>query len=259
MEMQHEIRRGDRRQRQGLSVALNPSTRRVALIAKRSMMEGASDNAQGGIAAVLDSADSIENHVDDTLVAGGGLCDEGATRYIVEHGREAIEWLISQGVPFTKDDAAELGFHLTREGGLSPPDHPRGRRDRPCGARHAVGACTPASEHHVLRKPPRDRPDHVGPARPARPPLSRPVRARRRQRPHDHDRGPAYGARNRRRRQVYLYTTNPDTATGDGIAMAWRAGCRVSNMEFIQFHPTCLFHPYAKSFLISEAVRGAAC
>lgn len=104
----------------GLSVALNlAQTRRVALIAKRSMMEGASDYAQGGIAAVLDSADSVENHVNDTLIAGGGLCDEAATRYIVEHGREAIEWLISQGVPFTKDDAAELGFHLTREGGLA--------------------------------------------------------------------------------------------------------------------------------------------
>ena len=104
----------------GLSVALNlAETRRVAVIAKRSMTEGASDWAQGGIAAVLDSADSIENHVRDTLIAGGGLCDEAATRFIVEHGRAAIEWLIEQGVPFTKDDAAELGFHLTREGGHS--------------------------------------------------------------------------------------------------------------------------------------------
>lgn len=104
----------------GLSVALNlAQTRRVAVVAKRSMTEGASDWAQGGIAAVLDSADSIENHVSDTLIAGGGLCDEAATRFIVEHGRAAIEWLIEQGVPFTKDDAAELGFHLTREGGHS--------------------------------------------------------------------------------------------------------------------------------------------
>jgi len=104
----------------GLSVALNlAQTRRVAVIAKRSVTEGASDWAQGGIAAVLDSADSVENHVNDTLVAGAGLCDESATRFIVEHGREAIEWLIAQGVPFTKDDAAELGFHLTREGGHS--------------------------------------------------------------------------------------------------------------------------------------------
>ncbi len=104
----------------GLSVALNlAQTRRVAVIAKRSITEGASDWAQGGIAAVLDSADSIENHVRDTLVAGAGLCDEAATRFIVENGRAAIEWLIEQGVPFTKDDSAELGFHLTREGGHS--------------------------------------------------------------------------------------------------------------------------------------------
>src|SRR5476651_516271 len=104
----------------GLSVALNlADTRRVAILAKRSVSEGASDWAQGGIAAVLDSADSIDNHVRDTLIAGGGLCDEAATRFIVENGRAAIEWLINEGVPFTKDLSAELGFHLTREGGHS--------------------------------------------------------------------------------------------------------------------------------------------
>src|SRR5476651_1067082 len=104
----------------GLSVALNlADTRRVAILAKRSVSEGASDWAQGGIAAVLDSADSIDNHVRDTLIAGGGLCDEAATRFIVENGRAAIEWLINEGVPFTKDRSAELGFHLTREGGHS--------------------------------------------------------------------------------------------------------------------------------------------
>src|SRR5471032_1294166 len=94
-------------------------TRTVAIISKRALKDGASHWAQGGIAAVLDSGDSHTQHIDDTLVAGGGLCDESATRYIVEHGREAIEWLIEQGVPFTKDDTAELGFHLTREGGHS--------------------------------------------------------------------------------------------------------------------------------------------
>lgn len=242
----------------GLSVALNlASTRRVALIAKRSMMEGASDNAQGGIAAVLDSADSIENHVDDTLVAGGGLCDEAATRYIVEHGREAIEWLISQGVPFTKDDAAELGFHLTREGG-----HSHRRIIHAADATgHAVLATlserarrhpniTFFENHHAI--------DLITSER-----LGLPGR-----RCHglyaldvEHDRtitieAPHTVLATGGAGKVYLYTTNPDTATGDGIAMAWRAGCRVANMEFIQFHPTCLFHPYAKSFLISEAVRG---
>ncbi len=93
----------------GLSVALNlAETRRVAIIAKRTVSDGASDWAQGGIAAVLDSADSTDNHVDDTLIAGAGLCDEAATRFIVENGRAAIEWLIEQGVPFTKDVSAEL-------------------------------------------------------------------------------------------------------------------------------------------------------
>jgi L-aspartate oxidase len=104
----------------GLSVALHlAKTRKVAVITKRKLLDGASDWAQGGIAAVLDSHDSHEEHVSDTLIAGAGLCDEGATRYIIEHGREAIEWLIEQGVPFTRDEEAELGFHLTREGGHS--------------------------------------------------------------------------------------------------------------------------------------------
>lgn len=242
----------------GLSVALNlASTRRVALIAKRSMMEGASDYAQGGIAAVLDSADSIENHVDDTLVAGGGLCDEGATRYIVEHGREAIEWLISHGVPFTKDDAAELGFHLTREGG-----HSHRRIIHAADATgHAVLATlserarqhpniTFFENHHAIDLITSDR---LGlPGRRCHGLYALDV---------DNDRtitieAPHTVLATGGAGKVYLYTTNPDTATGDGIAMAWRAGCRVSNMEFIQFHPTCLFHPYAKSFLISEAVRG---
>jgi len=93
----------------GLSVALHlAETRTVAIISKRALKDGASNWAQGGIAAVLDSGDSHKQHIDDTLIAGGGLCDEGATRFIVEHGREAIEWLIEQGVPFTRDDTAEL-------------------------------------------------------------------------------------------------------------------------------------------------------
>ena len=96
----------------GLSVALHlANARKVVVISKRSLRDGASDWAQGGIAAVLDSADSHEQHVKDTLIAGAGLCDESATRHIVEHGRKAIEWLIAQGVPFTRDEQAELGFH----------------------------------------------------------------------------------------------------------------------------------------------------
>jgi L-aspartate oxidase len=242
----------------GLSVALNlAQTRRVAVIAKRSLTEGASDWAQGGIAAVLDSADSVENHVDDTLIAGGGLCDEAATRFIVEHGREAIQWLIDQGVPFTKDDAAELGFHLTREGGHS--------HRRIIHAADATGHAVVATLSERVRQHPNITlledhyaidlitSDRLGlPGRRCHGLYALDLASGRTvtiEAPHTVLATGGAG-------KVYLYTTNPDTATGDGIAMAWRAGCRVSNMEFIQFHPTCLFHPYAKSFLISEAVRG---
>src|SRR3569833_468572 len=103
----------------GLSVALHlAKTRKVVVISKRALLDGASNWAQGGIAAVLDSGDSHEQHIADTLVAGAGLCDDGATRFIVEHGREAMPWLIEQGVPFTRDDTAELGIHLPRDGGF---------------------------------------------------------------------------------------------------------------------------------------------
>jgi L-aspartate oxidase len=242
----------------GLSVALNlAETRRVAILAKRSVSEGASDWAQGGIAAVLDSADSTDNHVGDTLVAGGGLCDEAATRFIVENGRTAIEWLIGQGVPFTKDLSAELGFHLTREGGHS--------HRRIIHAADATGHAVVSTLNERVRNHPNITvlEDHYAIDLITSERLGLPGhrchglyaldlangRTVTIEAPHTVLATGGAG-------KVYLYTTNPDTATGDGIAMAWRAGCRVSNMEFIQFHPTCLFHPYAKSFLISEAVRG---
>lgn len=250
----------------GLSVALHlAETRKVAIISKRELLDGASNWAQGGIAAVLDSGDSYKEHIDDTLVAGGGLCDEAATRFIVEHGREAIEWLIAQGVPFTRDANAELGFHLTREGGHS--------QRRIIHAADATGHAVQVTLEQKVRAHPNITlfehhcaidlitSDKLAPktghgARPGQP--------------------KCYGLYVQDERsgevltfaaehtvvatggagKVYLYTTNPDTASGDGIAMAWRAGCRVSNMEFIQFHPTCLYHPYAKSFLITEAIRG---
>jgi L-aspartate oxidase len=255
----------------GLSVALHlAQTRTVAIISKRALLDGASNWAQGGIAAVLDSGDSIEEHVNDTLVAGAGLCDEAATRYIVEHGREAIEWLIEQGVPFTRDPTAELGFHLTREGGHS--------QRRIIHAADATGHAVQVTLEQKVRAHPNISLfeqhcaiDVISSDRLA-PPHSNVVNG-----------SPAavtaprclgLYVQDEKTGQVitfeaehtvlctggagktYLYTTNPDTATGDGIAMAWRAGCRVSNMEFIQFHPTCLYHPFAKSFLITEAIRG---
>jgi L-aspartate oxidase len=227
---------------------------RVVLVSKRSLEDSASGWAQGGIAAVLDSSDSIESHVQDTFIAGAWLNDETATRFVVENAQQAIQWLINQGVPFTKDDS---GYHLTREGGHS--------------ARRVihVADATGLSVQETLTKKVRANPNitvlesHIA---------------------IDLITGEKLGTGENRcfgayilnsnngevitigasntllatggAGKVYLYTTNPDTSTGDGIAMAYRAGCRVSNMEFIQFHPTCLYHPQAKSFLISEAVRG---
>ena len=244
----------------GLSVALHlAETRKVVVISKRALHDGASNWAQGGIAAVLDSHDSQDEHVSDTLVAGAGLCDETATRFIVSRGREAIEWLIAQGVPFTRDDSAELGFHLTREGGHS--------QRRIIHAADATGHAVQVTLEQEVRQHPNITllehhiaidlitSDKLGMHNGAPNCFGLYVQD---VNSHtvmtiaaDHTVLATGGAG-----KVYLYTTNPDTATGDGIAMAWRAGCRVANMEFIQFHPTCLYHPYAKSFLITEAVRG---
>ena len=227
---------------------------RVALVSKRSLEDSASGWAQGGIAAVLDSQDSIEAHIRDTLVAGAWLNDEKATRFVVENGRRAIEWLIEQGVPFTKDEA---GYHLTREGGHSAR--------RVIHVADATGLAVQDTLTGKVRATPNITvlEDHI-----AIDLITSEKLGRKDQRCFG-----AYVLNNRTGEvttigapntliatggagKVYLYTTNPDTSTGDGIAMAYRAGCRVSNMEFIQFHPTCLYHPQAKSFLISEAVRG---
>ncbi|CAN7398856.1 L-aspartate oxidase [Massilia sp. LjRoot122] len=253
----------------GLSVALHlAQTRKVAIISKRALLDGASNWAQGGIAAVLDSGDSHDQHITDTLVAGAGLCEEAATRYIVENGRAAIEWLIEQGVPFTRDETAELGFHLTREGGHS--------QRRIIHAADATGHAVQVTLEQKVRAHPNialfehhcaidvitsdkltgkglsgNAPHLVGQPRCYGLYVQDEESGQVLTFEAEHTVLATGGAG-----KVYLYTTNPDTATGDGIAMAWRAGCRVSNMEFIQFHPTCLYHPYAKSFLITEAIRG---
>lgn len=241
----------------GLSAALNlAATHRVAVITKGRLDDGASQRAQGGIAAVLAEGDSFDAHVDDTLVAGAGLCDEEATRFVVERAPEAIAWLRSLGVPFTEEADGEL--HLTREGGHS--------QRRIVHATDATGAAVQQTLIETVRGTPgitlfeghmlvdlvtAARLGVGGPDRclglHALDTASGDVRTFRA--PHTVLATGGAG-------KVYLYTTNPDSATGDGIAAAWRAGCRVSNMEFVQFHPTCLFHPHAKSFLISEAVRG---
>jgi L-aspartate oxidase len=242
----------------GLTVALHLADHMtVGIVTKGQLREGASNWAQGGIAAVLAKEDSPEAHIHDTLIAGAGLCDEAVTRFVVTQSRESIEWLIAQGVPFTRDEGSDSGFHLTREGGHS--------HRRVIHAADATGEAVQTTlegkvkahpnvtvlEHHTAidlvtsRKIGLDEPRCLGLYA-----LDRKA-----------DRVITIGARHTvlaagGAGKVYLYTTNPDTASGDGIAMGWRAGCRIANMEFIQFHPTCLYHPHAKSFLISEAVRG---
>lgn len=244
----------------GLSTALRVADNaKVALIAKGPLTEGSSLYAQGGIAAVLDSEDSVEAHVRDTLSAGCGLCDEEAVRFTVERGPECIKWLIALGVPFTKNDQAnnESEYHLTREGGHSRrriihAADATGRASETTLERHVRGHRNiDVLEHHIAvdlitsgklgLSDERCLGAYV---------LDRAL-----------GRVKVVGARatvlaTGGASKTYLYTSNPDVSTGDGIAMAWRAGCRVANLEFVQFHPTCLYHPQAKSFLISESVRG---
>ncbi len=239
----------------GLTAALQLApTHRVAVLTKRGMADGASNWAQGGIAAVMDGADTFDNHVQDTLVAGAGLCDLDATQMVVENAPQAIRWLQSLGVPFSMEHGE---LHLTREGGHS--------HRRIVHATDATGAAVQTTlmdavrntpnvtlfEHHMLVDLITDRKlggtenrCHGVYALDEQADVVVTFSA-----PHTILATGGAG-------KVYLYTTNPDTATGDGIAAAWRAGCRVANMEFIQFHPTCLYHPQAKSYLISEAVRG---
>ena len=242
----------------GLSLALKlADQQRVAVITKKSLLEGASVWAQGGIAAVLSPSDSLEEHIQDTLVAGAGLCDETVTQHVVSHGAESIQWLIDQGVPFTKGVESNNGYHLTREGGHS--------QRRIIHAADATGRAVQDTlaekvlahpnitvfEYHcaidLITGKHLHRADNRCYGAYALNTLSEKVITIAAQQT-----VLAAGGAGK----VYLYTTNPDTATGDGIAIGWRAGCQVRNMEFVQFHPTCLYHPHAKSFLISEAVRG---
>ena len=243
----------------GLSSALLLSSKyRVAVITKRAVREGSSGWAQGGIAAVWDKTDSFAAHVDDTLIAGAGLCDMAATQFVVEQAPQAIAWLQSLGVPFSTEDNGDL--HLTREGGHSArrivhvTDATGAAVQRTLIERVQQTANITLFENHTLV-------DLITTDK-----VPGPKSAERRclglyALDEDSDevltfRAPHTLLATGGAGKVYLYTTNPDTATGDGIAAAWRAGCRVQNMEFIQFHPTCLYHPHAKSFLISEAVRG---
>jgi L-aspartate oxidase len=244
----------------GLSLALHLASHiRIGLITKGPLTEGATYYAQGGISAVWDQADSLESHIEDTLKTGAGLCNEAVVRFTVERGREAVQWLARQGVPFTQETRPDgsVDYHLTREGGHS--------HRRILHAADATGRAIESTleqqarrhpnitlfEHHIAIDLITGKKLGIAPNRCWGTYVL------------DRNAGRVKALRAKcvvlatgGAGKVYIYSSNPDVCTGDGIAMAWRAGCRVANMEFIQFHPTCLYHPKAKYFLISEAVRG---
>lgn len=241
----------------GLTAALNlAETCKVAVIAKGALGEGATGWAQGGIAAVLEKGDSFEAHVNDTMIAGAGLNDRNVVEHVVEAAPGAIERLIQLGVPFASEGGA---LHLTREGGHS--------HRRIVHVADATGAAVQqALETAALKHP------NITPV----PDMVAIDLITGRHATHFSTSGSVHGlyAYNRKKKRVealtaratvlatggagraYLFSTAPRGATGDGIAMAWRAGCRVSNMEFMQFHPTCLYNLEVKNFLITEAARG---
>lgn len=248
----------------GLSLALRLQDGfRVAVISKGPLDDGSTAWAQGGISAVMDDDDSIEQHMEDTMDAGAGLCDESAVLHTVSHGREMITWLLELGVEFTYETGLDgkKYLHLTREGGHS------NRR-----VVHAADATGWAIQNALIKNT-QDKQNielydhHIAID------LITTHKQLANKSKHKNKCVGAYVLDTQENKiktfkakhvvlatggasKVYLYTSNPDGASGDGIAMAWRAGCRVANMEFMQFHPTCLYHPTAKSYLITEAVRG---
>lgn len=237
----------------GLALALHlPPNCRTAVISKADITQGSTYYAQGGMAAVLDDNDTIASHVSDTLTAGAGLCSLEAVEFTVNNGRNAVEWLLRQGVEFDRRDKdGGREFHLTREGGHS---HRR--------VIHAADATGKAISEVLVENAQAAAHVEIFTHRVAVDLIN--------------EAGRCHGAYVLHRQsgkvdlfrarfvvlasggasKAYLYSSNPDGASGDGIAMAWRAGCRVANLEFNQFHPTCLYHPQAKSFLITEALRG---
>ncbi len=245
----------------GLSLALRLADRgvQVAILSKRELGEGSTRYAQGGIAAVLGEGDSFQSHIDDTIKAGAGLCQPETVEFMVTHAPDSIRWLIERGVSFSlAEESVENEYHLTREGGHS--------HRRVIHAADTTGAVVGETLEQIVRKNKNIKlfENHVAID------LITTWKLKQKQ-PNrclgvyafdiDNNRTVTMAARQTilstgGASKIYLYTSNPDTSTGDGIAMAWRAGCRVANMEFVQFHPTCLYHPHAKSFLISEAVRG---
>ncbi len=240
----------------GLTLALQlPKHLSCGVLSKGNLDSGSTFWAQGGLAAVLHDRDSVDAHVADTLVAGAGLCHEPAVRFTVGHSRQIVDWLVAQGVDFDlradQPDDEFKEFHLTMEGGHSHRRiiHAADRTGRAISKVLTLRAKEAGNIHlltdrcavDLIRDGNRcvgawilDTKTNQVEAMSARAVVL------------------ATGGASK----AYQYTSNPDGASGDGIAIAWRAGCRVANLEFNQFHPTCLYHPDAKSFLITEALRG---
>ncbi|AUU86578.1 MULTISPECIES: L-aspartate oxidase [Leclercia] len=245
----------------GLSLALRLAPhQKVIVLSKGPVSEGSTFYAQGGIAAVFDETDSIDSHVEDTLIAGGGIVDRHAAEFVASNARHCVQWLIDQGVLFDTHVQAngEESYHLTREGGHS--------HRRILHAADATGKAvettlvSQALSHPNIRVLERSNAvdliisDKIG-----LPGTRRVVGAwvwNRNKEKVETCRAKSVVLATGGASKVYQYTTNPDISSGDGIAMAWRAGCRVANLEFNQFHPTALFHPQARNFLLTEALRG---
>jgi len=245
----------------GLSLALRLADHcSVTVLSKGPLNEGSTFYAQGGIAAVFDETDSISSHVDDTLIAGAGLCDKEAVEFIAGNARHCVQWLIVQGVLFDTETNAssEERYHLTREGGHS---HRRILHSADATGKEVETTLVGKARNHpnICVKERYNAVDLITSSKIGLPGTQRVVGAyvwNRQKEQVETFRAKAVILATGGAAKVYQYTTNPDISSGDGIAMAWRAGCRVANLEFNQFHPTCLYHPQARNFLLTEALRG---
>ncbi|CAM3533553.1 L-aspartate oxidase [Rouxiella silvae] len=244
----------------GLSLALRLADHcKVTVLSKGPLNEGSTFYAQGGIAAVFDETDSIGSHVDDTLIAGAGLCDKEAVEFIASNAKHCVQWLINQGVLFdTETSDSTERYHLTREGGHS---HRRILHTADATGKEVETTLVGKARAHpnISVKERYNAVDLITSSKLGLPGTQRVVGAyvwNRDIEQVETMRAKSVVLATGGAAKVYQYTTNPDVASGDGIAMAWRAGCRVANLEFNQFHPTCLYHPQARNFLLTEALRG---
>lgn len=245
----------------GLSLALRLANQhQVIVLSKGPVTEGSTFYAQGGIAAVFDETDSIDSHVEDTLIAGAGICDRHAVEFVASNARSCVQWLIDQGVLFDThvQPNGEESYHLTREGGHS---HRRILHAADATGREVQSTLVSKAQNHpnirVLERS--NAVDLIVSDKIGLPGTRRVIGAwvwNRNKETVETCHAKAVVLATGGASKVYQYTTNPDISSGDGIAMAWRAGCRVANLEFNQFHPTALYHPQARNFLLTEALRG---